>query len=226
MEKYQKKEELAVEHCLDGEPQVRDKGEVLEGFKGVGKGAREQPAQKRTFPYLKSKKNNQFQINIINSHQSMKITQQKPLFEQLGFHGYLNYEIRNSLRTAFLKILRFAFLYDFIAMESLVTVQKLSIQECIGKLHRQVNKEILYELVDHEDDAAMQVPDDGKDLSQTEIPLFQAKCRYLKDKKIPEDSIYEVDVVQFVPPPLGKSKKEEFNPTVHLEIESDGEEAE
>lgn len=41
LEKYQKKEELAVEHCLDGEPQPRDKGEVLEGFKGVGKGVRE-----------------------------------------------------------------------------------------------------------------------------------------------------------------------------------------
>lgn len=80
-------------------------------------------------------------------------------------------------------------------MESLVTVQKLSIQECIGKLHRQVNKEILYELVDHEDNAGMQVPDDGKALSQAEIPLFQAKCTYLKDKKIPQDSIYEVDVV-------------------------------
>ena len=33
-------------------------------------------------------------------------------------------------------------------------------------------------------------------------------------------------MVQFVPPPLGKAKKEDFNPTVHLEIESDGEEAE
>jgi len=41
-----------------------------------------------------------------------------------------------------------------------------------------------------------------------------------------QEHIFEEEVESFELPPIGKSKKEDFNPMVHLEIESDEEEQE
>lgn len=61
-----------------------------------------------------------------------------PVYEQLGFKHNMKFGARSELRDACKKFLRFAFLLDFVALESLSNVYLLSIQDCSAKLRLQV----------------------------------------------------------------------------------------
>jgi hypothetical protein len=59
-------------------------------------------------------------------------------------------------------------------------------------------------------------------------PLFRVNVEFIEQEmpEIPNEFIHITKVNKFVPPPLGFSKKEDFDPVVHLEIEDPEEEEE
>jgi dynein heavy chain, axonemal len=153
-----------------------------------------------------------------------------PLYEQLGFKGYMPYQARKEVREACQMFLRWSFLYDFIALESLSEIYTQSIQDSIETLRRQSSLELSYSF----EDTAAPVQASGTDSDGDDkpkfmmpqiIPTFKAEIhfRYRKNSEMAH-ALYEEEVESFQLPPVGKSKKEDFNPMVHLEIESDDEE--
>lgn len=50
-------------------------------------------------------------------------------YENLGFSDNMNYENRSELRKECSKFIRFSYLVDFLAMESLSNIFMLSVQE-------------------------------------------------------------------------------------------------
>lgn len=83
------------------------------------------------------------QIEKLDKNKSLN---QDPVYEQLGFKHNLKFSARNELRDACKKFLRFAFLVDFIALESLSNVFLSSIHDTIAKISMQVDIEVDYEL--------------------------------------------------------------------------------
>ena len=59
---------------------------------------------------------------------------QSPVYEQLGFKHNLRFGAKSKLRDACKRFLRFAFLLDFIALESLTNIYVLTIDDTIKKL--------------------------------------------------------------------------------------------
>ena len=176
------------------------------------------------------------EYQIIQKHQDKKHSQlvtSDPIYEQLGFRGYMPYQARKEVREACQMFLRWSFLYDFIALESLSEIYTLSIQESIEKLRKQSSVELGYTF----DDAATSAPlkDVGGEESDSHskpqfiipqiIPTFKAEIhfRFKKNSEM-QHVLYEEEVESFELPPVGKSKKEDFNPMVHLEMVSDDEE--
>jgi hypothetical protein len=80
-----------------------------------------------------------------------KSLNQDPVYEQLGFKHNLKFSARNELRDACKKFLRFAFLLDFVALESLSAIFLQSIQDTVEKIRAQVDAEVDLEL-DHNKD--------------------------------------------------------------------------
>lgn len=50
-------------------------------------------------------------------------------------------------------------------------------------------------------------------------PMFKVSVIFDPDYEIPEEEIEHVKPVDFKLPPHGTSKEEDFDPTVHLELE-------
>lgn len=63
-----------------------------------------------------------------------KMSSAGPVYEQLGFKHNMKFGARSELRDACKKFLRFAFLLDFVALESLSNIYLLSISDCQNKL--------------------------------------------------------------------------------------------
>ena len=59
-----------------------------------------------------------------------------PTLEALGFKHSLKYGPRSNLRKACSKFLRFSYLLDFLALESLTNIYLLSVEEAIQKLNQ------------------------------------------------------------------------------------------
>jgi dynein heavy chain len=165
-----------------------------------------------------------------------------PVYEQLGFKHNMKFGARSELRDACKKFLRFAFLLDFVALESLSNVYLLSMQDCQAKLKSQVGQRIAYDLAgkadQHEgrmstasagagkqDKAADADAGGGFGGPASEIPLFVASCEFYQYEPDESDFVEEL-VDPFVLPPLGRSTKEDFNPMVHLELEDEKAEGE
>jgi len=70
-----------------------------------------------------------------------------PYYERLGFKSNLGYGPRSELRDACSKFLRFSFLLDYIALESLSKICLSSIEDCMRILEAQVQRQMDYELV-------------------------------------------------------------------------------
>lgn len=68
------------------------------------------------------------------------------MYERLGFKHNLKFSARSELREACKKFLRFGFLLDFIALESLSNIYLNSIHDCVDKLKVQVHTEVSYDL--------------------------------------------------------------------------------
>lgn len=63
-------------------------------------------------------------------------------YENLGFADNMTYEKRSELRKECSKFLRFSYLVDFIALESLSQIYTLSCGELQDKLYELTNEEV------------------------------------------------------------------------------------
>jgi dynein heavy chain, axonemal len=174
-----------------------------------------------------------------------KSAAQDPVYEQLGFKHNLKFSARNELRDACKKFLRFAFLLDFVALESLSSIFLSSVRDTLAKIGAQADAAVDYELDSGKDGLAGALPlgeaaqassqqprplkvghalvelaDGPAHLQEHPTPLFYADCLY-RAVEIPPQNLYTDLVEPFQLPPLGKSTVQDFNPMVHLEIEPD-----
>lgn len=69
-------------------------------------------------------------------------------YENLGFSDNMTYEQRSELRKECSKFLRFSYLVDFLAMESLQTIYKLSVNEMVKEIHTMVNYKDVFAIKD------------------------------------------------------------------------------
>ena len=67
---------------------------------------------------------------------AMKRKKSNSVFENLGFPDHMTYGHRSNLRKECSRFLRFAYLVDFLAMESLCSIYLDSVKELINKLKR------------------------------------------------------------------------------------------
>lgn len=153
--------------------------------------------------------------------------QESPLYEQLGFRGELPFQARSEVRQCAQRFLRFSFLFDFIALHSLSQVYLQSIQEGIAKLSEQLDQRVDYQLREQTEAerlaqaAFIKTPDGAAVFAPgAYVPIFKADVlfRELSTQLMPRENIYEEEVDSFELPPLGRSKREDFNPMVHLEL--------
>ena len=73
------------------------------------------------------------------------------MYEQLGFKHNLRFGAKSKLRDACKRFLRFAFLLDYIALESLSNIYILTIHDTINKFRQQLSEKIDYSLYDSSD---------------------------------------------------------------------------
>lgn len=142
-------------------------------------------------PNFKSKKNN-------------------TVLEGLGFPDDMTYGHRSTLRKECSRFLRFAYLVDFLALESLTGIYMGSVKDLLGKL---------IELDDNFNE---------EDLNKTYYqqqqgfdPIFQVQITFDPAVNIDERDIIKNEAIDFKLPPHGKSKPEDFDMTCHLELEDE-----
>jgi len=120
--------------------------------------------------------------------------------------------------------LRFAYLVDFIALESLANIYKNSVEDMITRLQYldAHADEKLPEIMKMEfDDAA------GNGQAQRGYePLFHLSVKLNRTIEIPVEEVGEVPLDDFVLPPRGKSTEDEFDLLGHLELEPERDEDE
>ena len=147
-------------------------------------------------------------MNQVNSTAAaMKRKKSNSVFENLGFPDHMTYGHRSNLRKECSRFLRFAYLVDFLAMESLSSIYIDSVRELIGKLQR----------LDDSNNSTLTEHDVYHHRGNE--PLFKVQIIFEPKNQIPANEIIEEKPVDFKLPPHGNSKDEDFDPTVHLELE-------
>ncbi len=130
----------------------------------------------------------------------------------------MTYGHRSSLRKECSRFLRFAYLVDFISLESLSTIYKNSIEGMIARLQyldEYADKNLPDIMVMDFDDA------NGNGQAQRGYePLFYLNVTLNDSKPIPAEEICQEPIDDFIVPPRGKSTEEEFDLLAHLEVEA------
>jgi dynein heavy chain len=181
------------------------------------------------------------QIEKLDKNQSLS---RDPVYEQLGFKHNLKFSARNELRDLCKKFLRFAFLLDYVALESLRNVSLHSIHDTIDTLRALAAVEVDYSLESDQNGlegavtGPLAAPRGDKPLplgltaahreasagsaphSEQHSPLFAADCLF-GSEPIPSSCISTSLIDPFSLPPLGKSRVRDFNPLAHLQLELD-----
>ena len=120
--------------------------------------------------------------------------------------------------------MRFAYLVDFIALESLANIYKNSVEDMITRLQyldAHADEKLPEIMVMEFDDAA------GNGQAQRGYePLFHLSVKLNRTIEIPVEEIGEVPLDDFVLPPRGKSTEDEFDLLGHLELEPERDEDE
>jgi dynein heavy chain len=141
----------------------------------------------------------------------------KDASENLGFPEGMTYGHRYALRKECSRFLRFAFLVDFLALESLTNIYLNSVRSMIERLQKLDNCcDIEAVCKADRESAALQAP---RGLE----PLFYIEIR-LDEKPIPKEKEFIKEIDRFILPPRGTSKTEDFDPIAHLIIDNPDEE--
>ncbi len=155
---------------------------------------------------------------------TMKRKETTDAFDKLGFPAGMTYGHRSSLRKECSRFLRFAYLVDFLTLESLAAIYVFSVREMINRLG---------ELDEHGaeklDEVMVMDFDDAQGNGQAQRgyePLFYMAVQLNDAKPIPESEIVNKPIDDFVPEPRGNSQEHEFDLFAHLEFEPEREEGE
>ena len=124
----------------------------------------------------------------------------------------MNYEKRSELRKECSKFLRFAYLADFIAMESLSNIFVYSVKELQEKLEKLMAEDESNDYIVR--DLAQ------KGYSPGAEPLFQVfvQPQLQLDLIDEQNDINFESIGEFIPPPFGESKPEDFNIIYHVRL--------
>jgi dynein heavy chain len=127
----------------------------------------------------------------------------------------MSYGHRATLRKECSRFLRFAYLVDFLSLEALANIYTGSVRDMIQRLEDlDINcdmAEVMKANYGEQNQGAG--PGRGKE------PLFYVESKLNDNIPIPDSEIHQIQIDDFVLPPRGTSKTEDFDPLVHLELE-------
>lgn len=126
-------------------------------------------------------------------------------YENLGFPENLSYEKRSELRKECSKFLRFSYLVDFLAMEALKNIYVLSVEDLIYEFNTLVKTK----------DGVIYKDKNQKGSSKIKEPMFFLSVDF-NLQEIGEDDLEKNYITEFMPPPIGNSKPEDFNILYHV----------
>ena len=145
---------------------------------------------------------------------SMKKKDSNTSYDKLGFPAGMTYAHRSSLRKECSRFLRFAYLVDFLSLESLSQIYILSLEamiERIQDLDSIADMEMIMTMQFDADNGAGQAPRGAE-------PLFYTNVTLDDHKELPESEIVQLEIDDFMPPPRGKSRDEDFDLIAHIDI--------
>lgn len=149
---------------------------------------------------------------------SMKRKASSNVFEKLGFPPGMTYGHRSSLRKECSRFLRFAFLVDFLSYEALANIYLGSVRDMIDRLSELdegCNMDEVME-ADYSDPNAAA----GGGGQRGKEPLFYVCSKLCDEVPIPSEEIKEVQIDDFVMPPRGTSKVDDFDLLAHLKLQA------
>lgn len=184
--------------------------------------------------YVKKQKNE-------DAPQAKQVVSTNPTLDALGFNHSLKYGNRSKLRTACMRFLRFSYLLDFLATEALTNVYLFSVKDTIQKLTDLRHIPVRIELSEEKPfsrKASLETVDYFKlkrntQTSVREMPFFKVQAAVNPEMmtldsssrrprmSIPQSHLRKVLIDEYFPEPAGKSDITDFNPTVHLVLESE-----
>lgn len=128
------------------------------------------------------------------------------LYEKMGFPENMSFGQRSLLRRECSRFLRFSYLADFYVLESLSHIYTWSTEELVDRISDLVK---MYNNHDYK----------VKRLKHNN-PLFSVELEVF-ETSIPESEKKTVEIMDFIPPPQGKSEPDDFCPNIHLALLSD-----
>ena len=130
-------------------------------------------------------------------------------YENLGFPDSMDYERRSELRRECSKFLRFSYLVDFLSMEALKNIYVFSVEDLIHE----------FDVLVQTKDSVIYKDKSQKGSSKIREPLFFLNVDF-NFSPIPEDQITLDPIKEFIPPPIGTSKPEDFLINYHVFVSS------
>jgi dynein heavy chain len=146
----------------------------------------------------------------------MKRKASNNVFEKLGFPEGMTYGHRSSLRKECSRFLRFAYLVDFLSLESLANIYIGSVKDMIERLEELDSFCDMEKVMTMDFDEAMRQPAPPQ---RGREPLFNVSVTLNDSKPIPANEIKKVVCEDFILPPRGHSKESDFDLLCHLELE-------
>jgi dynein heavy chain len=154
-----------------------------------------------------AEKKNYGKLNLQMFPQVRKICS---LYEKMGFPENMSYDQRSDLRKECSRFVRFTYLADFLALESLQNIYQSSVRELLLKIYEQLNR--------NSDDAASDksVLVQAEHKKRNRVPLFKIE---LVLNYVAIDSSLKIPLkTEFVP---RKSPPEDFHPNIHLSFDNE-----
>jgi dynein heavy chain len=146
----------------------------------------------------------------------MKRKASNNVFEKLGFPEGMTYGHRSSLRKECSRFLRFAYLIDFLSLEALSNIYINSVGDMIERLRDLDAFCDMDKIMTMDFDEAMRQPAPPQ---RGREPLFNVSVTLNDARPLPEKEIKKVVCEDFILPPRGQSREEDFDLLCHLELE-------
>lgn len=152
-----------------------------------------------------------------NSNQgaAIKRKETKDSSDTLGFPEGMTFGHRSRLRAACSRFLRFAFLVDFLALESLANIYLYSVDAMIKRLER-LDTSCDIKLICEGDQSDSNITTAPRGLE----PLFYVEVK-LDERPISKSDEDSRQIEEFILPPRGTSEIQDFDPIAHLVIEEE-----
>jgi dynein heavy chain len=162
-------------------------------------------------------------VNPIQSTTTLAVKdkQSHNVFEELGFPPGMTYGHCSSLREECSRFIRFAYLIDFMSLDSLSGIYLGSIEGITNRLRYLDANCSLDDLMGvdlNDSNNTPAAPIRGHD------PLFVVNLEFHPENEIPQSAMVKEETEDFKPPPHGTSQPKDFDLLTHLELEPEIEE--